>query len=273
MATNRTMQPQTHSDYTIGWICTYPEELTAAMAMLDKTYQYDKHGVRKPENDQNTYTFGSIMGHNVVLAALPKGASGNDSTSAVAIQMASTFPSIRSFFFVGIGGGVPPQVRLGDVVVGTPVETYSGIVQWDMGETTEGGFKRSGALNAPPASLLTVLSSIEAKHLLNESKIPSYLEKMGINYPGTASKYLETNKLEDVLFRPDYSHVPSQEADLNPDNFENNESENCRNCDRKEVVKRRPDRKWKVHYGLIASGNQVRRPPYFSAKRLCATVC
>jgi nucleoside phosphorylase len=35
---------------------------------------------------------------------------------------------------VGIGGGVPPKVRLGDVVVSKSVGEFGGVVQRDFGE-------------------------------------------------------------------------------------------------------------------------------------------
>jgi hypothetical protein len=53
---------------------------------------------------------------------------------------------------VGIGGGISPKVRLGDVVVGTPSGQWPGLVQWDFGKTESEGFKRIGALNNPPST-------------------------------------------------------------------------------------------------------------------------
>jgi len=61
--------------------------------------------------------------HNVVVACLPAGQTGNNSAAAVAVQMKSKFISIRFGLTVGIGGGVPSDeadVRLGDVVISQP---------------------------------------------------------------------------------------------------------------------------------------------------------
>lgn len=44
--------------------------------------------------------------------------------------MVSTFPAIGFGLMVGIGGGIPPRVRLGDVVVGVPTDQYPGVIQW-----------------------------------------------------------------------------------------------------------------------------------------------
>ena len=39
---------------------------------------------------------------------------------------------------VGIGGGVPKLVRLGDVVVSVPTDEFGGVIQWDFGKTHKG---------------------------------------------------------------------------------------------------------------------------------------
>ncbi len=85
--------------------------------MLDQRHAH----LPKPPNDPNTYTLGSVAEHNVVIACLPKGMIGTSSATTVATWMVSTFPSIKFGLMVGIGGGIPPNVRLGDVIVGTPV--------------------------------------------------------------------------------------------------------------------------------------------------------
>lgn len=40
---------------------------------------------------------------------------------------------------VGIGGGIPSQVRLGDVAVGIPTGPHPGVVQWDLGKAEKEG--------------------------------------------------------------------------------------------------------------------------------------
>ncbi|RYO91718.1 hypothetical protein DL766_009740 [Monosporascus sp. MC13-8B] len=87
-------------------------------------------------------------------------------------------------------------------------------------------------------------------------------------WPKLAPKYLRSKSLEDVLFKADYSHVNKNTADYeatayNTDGDE--EEENCRFCDRTKVVKRKP-REMRVHYGLIASGNQVIKDATFRDK-------
>ena len=249
------IKTRTHKDYTVGWICALPKEQTAATAMLD-----ERHGhLAKPPTDTNTYTLGSVGEHNVVIACLPKGKIGTSSAASVGTGMVSTFPSIKLCLMVGIGGGVPPKVRLGDVVVSTPVGQFPGVVQWDLGKAEEGGkFERTGSLNNPPNSLLTALTKLETEHELNGSKVPEYLEELRRRWPRLATKYLRSDSLEDVLFKADYDHVGKSSAASEPtsDVDEGEEEESCRFCDRTKVVKRKP-RDMRIHYGLIASGNQV----------------
>ncbi|PNP53361.1 hypothetical protein THARTR1_06055 [Trichoderma harzianum] len=219
----------------------------------------DRHAdIQKPPNDPNNYTLGSINGHGIVIACLPKGKTGTISAATVAAWMVSTFPSIKVGLLVGIGGGIPPKVRLGDVVVSTPIGQFPGVVQWDFGKATEGErFERTGSLNNPPTPLLTALTRLETEHDLNGSKIPEYLDQLKEKWPRLASKYLRSDRHEDLLFKSDYQHVSE------PTNYENlsgledsAEEVNCEFCDRSQVLKKKP-RDMRVHYGLIASGNQV----------------
>ncbi|RBR01921.1 hypothetical protein FVER53263_20921 [Fusarium verticillioides] len=249
----------THNDYTVGWICALPKELTASIAMLD-----EKHpGLPKPPTDSNAYTLGSIGGHNIVMACLPKGITGNVSAATVARNMANNFPSIKIGLMVGIGGGVPSnKVRLGDVVVSTPTSTFAGVVKWDFGKhhDNKDDFERTGALDHPPQSLLTALTLLEAQQNLEGTKIPTYLEEVKKKWPMLASKFLRNDTLKDVLFKASYSHVKKstlggeaggQESE---DEDEDEEHESCHLCDKSMTVKR-PPRDMVVHYGLIASGD------------------
>lgn len=249
-------QTRMHNDYTVGWVCALPKEQTAATAMLDEIHP----DLPKPPNDHNTYTLGAIGKHNVVIACLPKGRVGTNSAAAVAAHMVDAFPSIKIGLMVGIGGGIPPKVRLGDVVVSTPIDQYPGVVQWDFGKAEkEGNFKRTGALNNPPSALLTALTKLETQHEMTGPKISEYLDELKQKWPRLASKYLWSESLGDGLFKAEHNYVSESTTDSAavPDNNDGEEkSENGRFSDKTQVVERKP-RDVRVHYGLIASGNQV----------------
>jgi hypothetical protein len=71
------------NEYTVGWICALPVELAAAVEMMDEEHQ------RLPQDptDTNSYSFGRIGEHNVVVACLPAGQLGTSSAATVASQM------------------------------------------------------------------------------------------------------------------------------------------------------------------------------------------
>ncbi|KAI0598408.1 nucleoside phosphorylase domain-containing protein [Biscogniauxia sp. FL1348] len=252
------------NDYTVGWVCALPKEQTAATAMLDEIHE----SLPKPLSDDNTYTLGSIGGHNVVIACLPKGKIGTSSAATVAARMVDTFPSIKFGLMVGIGGGVPHRgkVRLGDVVVSVPNDRYPGVVQWDMGKAEQGNmFRRTGALNNPPMVLLTAITKLETQYEIDGSRIPEYLDSLRNKWPLLAPKYLRSDSLEDVLFKEDYKHRDRNEdgngerGDTAPEHGDggpDNKEDGCKYCDKTQTIERRP-RDMRVHYGLIASGNQV----------------
>ncbi|KAK6827461.1 serine/threonine-protein kinase ripk4 [Apiospora arundinis] len=243
-----------HHAYTVGWVCALPKEQTAATAMLDEIHL----NLPKPPTDLNTYTLGSIGGHNIVIACLPKGRIGTNFAATVATHMISTFPDIRFSLMVGIGGGVSRKVRLGDVVVGVPSGTFPGVVQWDMGKAEQGHFKRTGSLNSPPGLLLSAVSKLETAHELYGSQVPRILDEMAARFPRLAPKYQRSDKLVDTLFKASYSHKrkADQMAESKNADSENDEMENCRHCDVSRSIKRKA-REMMVHYGSIASGNQV----------------
>ncbi|KAM0457502.1 hypothetical protein ACHAO4_003303 [Trichoderma viride] len=248
------LKAKSRDEYTVGWVCALPKEQTAAIAMLDELHA----AVQKPANDPNSYSLGSISSHkgnhNVVIACLPMGQTGNHSAATVATWMVSTFPRIKFGFMVGIGGGIPAKVRLGDVVISAPTGKYSGVVQWDMGRAESGRFQRTGSLNNPPTLLLTALTTLKTYHEMNEPKMFEYLEALKEKWPRLAPKYLRSESLKDVLFEAKYEHVSMKKYD--DEDGEEDERINCKSCDPEKIVGRAP-RETRVHHGLIVSGSLV----------------
>lgn len=60
-----------HEHVTVAWICALPVEMAAAEAMLDERLP----DLPAKSHDDNTYTFGRVHGHNIVIACLPAGVS------------------------------------------------------------------------------------------------------------------------------------------------------------------------------------------------------
>jgi nucleoside phosphorylase len=228
-------------DYTIGWICALPVELAAAQEMLDEEHDHPERDFG--DNDENLYALGSIGRHNVAIVCLPAGRIGNNPAAAVATQMRATFKKIRFGLMVGIGGGVPsPEVdiRLGDVVVSQPNKTFGGVVQYDFGKTTPSGFERTGSLNSPPQVLLAAVANVRANELRGRSKLSEHIARLN-----RIPKFRRDKTGSDTLFDAAYNHDGGQTCD------------NCR-ADRQEARHPRENgEEVVVHYGTIASGNQV----------------
>jgi nucleoside phosphorylase len=225
-------------DYTVGWVCALPIELAAAAEMLDEEHQ----DLPQHANDTNLYTLGRIGEHNVVIACLPAGQMGTNSAAAVAVRMQSKFTSIRFGLMVGVGGGVPggdTDVRLGDVVISQPYMHHGGVVQYDIGKTTPGGFVRTGFLNAPPIILLNALAKLRADHLRCRSHLSVYLPTLS-HLP----EFARGKAGPDILFEATYDHAGGP---------------TCGRCSKDRLLERtaRGSQEIKVHYGTIASSNQV----------------
>lgn len=237
-----------HESYTVGWICALPEEMAVAQAMLDDIHT----PLSQNSSDKNNYTLGRMGTHNVVIACLPAKVIGTVAAARVSNHMLYTFKHLKFGLLVGIGGGVPgaKDIRLGDVVVGEPCESSGGVIQYDFGKTIEGGtFSHKGSLNRPPDVLLAAVSRLKADHYRGEPKFESYIKEMVMRNPRLIPKFSHPGMEHEFLYESDYEHCPCSEEG------------SCGQCDSTKLVKRSPREQHlpHVHYGLIASGNQVMR--------------
>jgi nucleoside phosphorylase len=232
-----------HMDYKVAWICALDIEMAAARLMLDATHDT----LPQDSTDDNTYLLGEISGHNIVITCLPAGIYGTISAASVGVQVRTTYPAIRFGLMVGIGGGVPSKqadVRLGDVVVSKPSQTFSGVIQYDIGKSiVDDVFERVGALNSPPNVVLSAVSQLRARYLTGDGCISEIVSAILEMNPGMEQRFSRP-KLEDELFQSTYKHSPGS---------------TCANCDR-EYLAHRPARLSndpQIHHGLVGSGNRV----------------
>ena len=170
---------------------------------------------------------------------------------------------------VGIGGGIPSKVNMGDVVVSQPVADYHGVVQWDMGKVEEGGkFIHIGSLNRPPSVLLSACNRLKSSHDMVGSKINEYLQDVERKFPRMAPQYTRREQLQDPLLLPErvrpevhflswllqaiigiFTYLAGSWA------FAAANEENGQPREVAEGI--RNPKESKVHHGLIASGNKV----------------
>lgn len=233
--------PVPTTTYTVGWICALEEEYECACRMLDEEFI-------EPEieaEDENTYAYGRIAKHYVIIGCLPVGRYGTNSATRVARDMVRSFPHLRFALLVGIGGGAPNEyndIRLGDVVVSQPRNGMGGVVQYDMGKRLQGGrFQMTSQLNAPPERLLGVIPEI--RRLYNDIRKPDRIAEHLRRLKDMPSYQKPQN---DQLYATEYQHISGKR--------------NCESCDSNRVIKRlqrQTDRTVTVHYGTIASGNSV----------------
>ncbi|KAF6513695.1 hypothetical protein HZS61_007020 [Fusarium oxysporum f. sp. conglutinans] len=239
--------------YTVGWICAVTTEFVAARAFFD-----EKHDQLETtaDNDNNTYALGRIGKHNVVMAALPKSEYGTTSAATVARDMLRSFPNIRFGLMVGIGGGVPSakhDIRLGDVVVSARGSGKGGVFQYDYGRAIqEHAFVTTGSLNQPPQLLLTALSGLEAEYELEGHQLSAHIDRALEQWPRLRQKYSRPSPDSDRLYRPEVVHPDS--SDECGDVCSNDPA--CL-VDRKERGEQEDDPA--IHYGLVASANQLMR--------------
>lgn len=220
-----------YDHYNVAWICALFFELAAARAMLDEVHR----ALPTHTDDSNTYVLGKVGGHNVIIACLPDDQYGTNNATNVVTNMRRTFSAIRVGFMIGVGGGVPGknELRLGDVVVGTRV------MQYDLGKIGQDGkLYRTAVPRIPHQLLRTAISALRSKHELEPSGVQSILQqRLGI------PAYRRPDS-PDRLFHASYSHHDSAAS--------------CDACDQSRLVPR-SSRMYDVmiHYGAIASGNQV----------------
>ncbi|KAF3938811.1 hypothetical protein ABW19_dt0204246 [Dactylella cylindrospora] len=236
-------------EYTIAWICALPLEQAACCALLD--FEHTDGYPDIPANAKTIFLFGSIRNHNIVISTLPKGCYGNMTAATAATEVRTIFPSISIMLMVGIGGGIPSleedvDIRLGDVVVSVPDGNIGGVFRWDMGKAEAGGFNRTGSMDRPPAFLLGAVANLDAYHYRQESRIPAYLEEVYQENPKFSPSHRYPGMENDNLYAADYKHPDWSARD-------------CSACDRSRIIQRSPRDSHHpvIHYGVIASGDQV----------------
>ncbi|KAF5604474.1 multiple ankyrin repeats single kh domain protein [Fusarium subglutinans] len=238
------------STYTVGWICALTKELVAAKSFFDEEHAVTLD-VQDPA-DNNSYSFGRMGKHDVVVASLPMSVYGTVSAATVARDMLRTFPNIRVGLMVGIGGGAPsPQhdIRLGDVVVSAPSGTRGGVLNYSHGKAVQQQeFQLTGSLNQPPQLLSTAVGALGADYKMKGHELEERIQEVLSKLPRLKKEYARPVAAEDRLYEISHIHRKSQESAACKDNCgeENLVSREARGDDEDNPM---------IHYGLIASAD------------------
>ncbi|TPX16938.1 uncharacterized protein E0L32_003500 [Thyridium curvatum] len=243
------LQPA-REDYTVGWICAIPVELGAAKAFLDEVHEKPGH----IPHDDNEYTLGRIGQHNVVIAVLPSGEYGTASAAIAARDLERSFPCIDIRLMVGVGGGAPSSkhdIRLGDVVVSEPRDGHGGVFQYDFGKTVQNrSFHMTGFLDQPPRRLRTAVSALKCTHMSEGCGIQNTIAALFDRSPRLRNSYSRPNTSTDRLYISHIEHPTGDDRSC-VDACGSSTSDMIRREERTE------EEALVVHYGLIASANQV----------------
>lgn len=236
------------TDYSIAWIAPLPTARAAATALLDERHEVPPD-FDQTNQDSNSYTWGRIGIHNIVIASLPAGLSGSTPAATTALNLISSLPQIRIGLLVGTASGIPLEldIRLGDVVVSQPTINSGGVIQHQLSAENQ----PNQSLNKPPQVLLHALSALQAEHDISESKVPDFLDAMWAANPimKTPRKkepgYVHQGVEKDRLFLSWYTHIEASDGGYST----------CDNCEESGEIKRdmRDFTDPEIHYGSIAS--------------------
>jgi nucleoside phosphorylase len=168
--------------------------------------------------------------------------------------MLHSFPSIRFGLMVGITGGAPSKkhdVRLGDVVVSSPIGRTGGVIHYEFGKTIQNqNLERTGALDAPPMVLLTALNAIGARHERKGHRISETVRELVERNSRLRKKYGRPEAGMNRLYESSFVH-PDREQSCN----EVCGKETAQLVHRRERAIDEDDPV--VHYGLIASADRL----------------
>ncbi|KAI0867965.1 ankyrin repeat protein [Hypoxylon argillaceum] len=242
--------PHPH-EYTIGWLCALLVEAVAAHEFLD-----EEHGKPDslPAHDNNSYTLGRVGKHNVVIATLPHGEYGLVNAANAAKDMIRSFPNLRAGFMVGIGGGAPARhdIRLGDVVVSSAGSANGAVYQFDFGKTIQNkAFLSTGFLNKPPTFIMTAVSTLKARYSRKGHQLKEDVAGVLDRNTRLRKEYQRPSPSTDRLYKAHVTHSPEDNCVLYcGDDSSSLISREARAADEDDPA---------IHYGLIASSNQVMR--------------
>lgn len=238
--------------YHFGWICQFDIEYVAARAFLDENH--DEPNL--PPNDTNTYTLGKMGQHNVVIAVSGKRAWGPSTVAISATHMLRSFPKIKNFLFVTMGGGAPndqDDIRLGDIVVS---ESRGGdvVFQFDHGLTVQDrGLIPERSPTTVPILLQTAVNRLKDRYRIGPNRLKDSINSILDTHP-TLREYRRPDPGSDILFASD---------------FVNGRLPYTGSCFRQRPERTAHKDNTAIHYGQIASGNRFIKDAAFRDEMSC----
>jgi nucleoside phosphorylase len=245
------------STYTVGWICKEPRSMSIALTMLDNRH----YQLPVPRNDDYLYTLGTIGSSKVVIICPKKPISGTSLLESLLTHLQREFNGIKYYFITGVAGGIPPDVRLGDVVISTPPNHIQipDLSQRDLHAPILPDWTTRSAAEFP-RSLLAALRKVEVQHGQFGLRITEHIDKAKNALSTNGLIYLKSDRLEDLLFNSAYDHVDSTTnsiADISSrPGAEQGLERPCGSCDMLQCIHRLP-RERHVYCGTTISSDKV----------------
>ncbi|KAL4907775.1 nucleoside phosphorylase domain-containing protein [Aspergillus multicolor] len=239
--------PYFNEDYTVGWICNSSESLTAVGRIMTESWDFPR---TFPVDEPRILKVGTIGRHKVAATIAQCHNYGTNHPSGVISGLLNTFPNICLLLMVGVAAGMPfnsepiQDVRLGDVVVGTPSNDTPGGVVVYHGHCDRRGRKLKRKLGNVPTALRDALYRIQGKGDLSiGSCVSTTIDEAVKRNPALSSKYSRPAPSTDRLFQQEYKHA--------------NRNEPCTKCDATKIIpsdnSKREGGHPIVHYGTILS--------------------
>ncbi|CAI7678929.1 unnamed protein product [Penicillium pancosmium] len=197
-------RPVSRDGFEIAIICALPRETNAVLCAMDEIWHDCRHYYGRVTGDDNSYDFGRMGSHCVVIVTLPR--MGPVAASSASRSLRMSFNSIQLALLVGICGAVPfkkddSEILLGDVIIS------DAIVELDYGRQYQGGFQRKDSLldvhGRPNGEILGLLQRWKIPTILETLRRGSIwhlrhlLQRLQIDYPGASN---------DMLFASDFMH-------------------------------------------------------------------
>ncbi len=222
-------------EYYFGWICSNGMIFNAATAFLDENHVEPVLS----RNDSNKYAPGKIGKHNVVIGAWRKldRLSLTSDTTRVATNMIRSFPNIKGFLLLTMGGGAPSErhdIRLGDIVV-SESHHNDAVFQLDYGIAWN-------HISFSPYSVPTIIPTL---FVLAVNRLKEHYKSNGNRLDDSINSIIDKDPILRACRRPD----PGSDR-LFP------------SCGMSKNAIMRPARTEQkddpvIHYGRIASGSQI----------------
>ncbi|EEH40231.2 hypothetical protein PAAG_02286 [Paracoccidioides lutzii Pb01] len=169
--------------YKVRWVCALPLEKAVAIASLDERHDppYDLSG--NISGDRNSYSFGRVGRHNIVITVLPAGKYGTNSAASVTTNLSN---------------------------ISKPGPGHPGVMQYDFGKIGPNKVTLMAVLNQPPTKVLTAISTMEAYEMVGEGGISDLVNEIVEKNLG---RFTNPGTNHDFLYQAEYPHVGGDSCD------------------------------------------------------------